>query len=584
MSPVHLRDLGFQRNQPEEREGLSRTRRPGRGHLGHSGGWQNNEGDNINPAIHTPIQQEPQTRGLEGYGSSSSASPTPQTFISMEHGQQEVQPSISLGRTWSKLPEDLYQRDTLQGPYGNHQRLESYQEVQTPGGKGKQDKGESSHYPSYRRTVNPDRAYSDSFRLTRSRPNQLSSDFTPFINQQLSDQEVSRRRQGYKGKNKTSLNQRKRESDPMIQRLWDSVKEIEHNAVSPESNFNSNALWLQISQYAEKTQKQFSELEASHERTKELTASMDKIAKTLQEGHAQLSKASEETNKRLNIVFKEQHHTRRDRDCLDQDINKFFNVYHNMKPQPQGHVMDNQYHPYDIKPDSMLGNKARSPSQYQDGDNISYSEKEALKQLPEASSWPKFSGTGEYDHMELIYYIDGLFIDVPSIPDYWITAKLNTEFKGHASIWYTEMKEIHGRRKWPWWKSQSIPKYINDDIANTLQYVRKRTNIGKLTPYRSSSFKEKQPFRVEFKEKPKERVAEVTKKKNSCHNCGSTHSYTNNCPKAKKKFYAIGNVPKEESPTEDCDSDSMGDSIREQSNEENDPREEFLVEYQEETH
>ncbi|MBW0586878.1 hypothetical protein O181_126593 [Austropuccinia psidii MF-1] len=77
-----------------------------------------------------------------------------------------------------------------------------------------------------------------------------------------------------------------------------------------------------------------------------------------------------------------------------------------MKPQPQHHVMDNPYHQYDIKPDSMLMNKAESPSQYQDGDNMSYSEKGALKQLPEASSWPKFSATGEYDHMEFIDYID----------------------------------------------------------------------------------------------------------------------------------------------------------------------------------
>ncbi|MBW0480871.1 hypothetical protein O181_020586 [Austropuccinia psidii MF-1] len=39
-------------------------------------------------------------------------------------------------------------------------------------------------------------------------------------------QVVSRRRQGYKGKNKTSFNQRKRESDPMIQKLLDLVKEV----------------------------------------------------------------------------------------------------------------------------------------------------------------------------------------------------------------------------------------------------------------------------------------------------------------------------------------------------------------------
>ncbi|MBW0479035.1 hypothetical protein O181_018750 [Austropuccinia psidii MF-1] len=216
-----------------------------------------------------------------------------------------------------------------------------------------------------------------------------------------------------------------------------------------------------MSQYAEKYAKQFEELEASHERIKKLTASMDKIIRNLQGGHAQLSKASEETNKRPNIVFEQQNHSRRDRDCLDQDLNKMFKVYHNLKPQPQGHVMENPYEPDDMKPDAMLINKARSPSNYQEGDGLSYSEKEALKQLPEASSWPKFSGTGKYDNMELIDYIDELFIDVPIITDYWITARLNTEFKGHASIWYTEMKEMHGRINWPWWKSQIIQKYSN---------------------------------------------------------------------------------------------------------------------------
>ncbi|MBW0521650.1 hypothetical protein O181_061365 [Austropuccinia psidii MF-1] len=325
-----------------------------------------------------------------------------------------------------------------------------------------------------------------------------------------------------------------------------------------------------------------------------------------------------------------------------------------MKPQPEGHAWENPYHQEDIKTDSLLVNKARSPSQYQDGDNMYYSEKEALKQLPEASSWPKLSGTGEYNHMELIYYIDGLLITVPSIPDYWITARLNTELKGHASIWYIEMKEIHGRGDWPWWKSQMIQKYSNgtwiwqktmlfendqyyvdkdpcewclrqskrlkaidpqmniqmgihkiltqipgelehefkcrcnqnctlDDIANTLQDVRKRINIAEYSPYKSSGFKEKNLFRVDFKEKTSKRVEEVTKKKNSCHNCGSTDHYANNCPKEKKKVYAIEKVPEEEYPTEDSESDSMGGGIREQSDKEKHPREELLVGYQEET-
>ncbi|MBW0466533.1 hypothetical protein O181_006248 [Austropuccinia psidii MF-1] len=89
-----------------------------------------------------------------------------------------------------------------------------------------------------------------------------------------------------------------------------------------------------------------------------------------------------------------------------------------------------------------------------------------------------------------------------------------------------------------------------DEIANNSQDVRKRTNLGKYSPYKSIGFKEKQPFRVEFKDTSRERVAEVTKKKNSCHNCGSTDHHGRSCPKAKKKVYAIEKVPEEESPTE----------------------------------
>ncbi|MBW0498153.1 hypothetical protein O181_037868 [Austropuccinia psidii MF-1] len=106
-----------------------------------------------------------------------------------------------------------------------------------------------------------------------------------------------------------------------------------------------------------------------------------------------------------------------------------------MNPQPECHALENPYHQEGIKLDALLVNKAIFPSQYQAGDNMSYYEREALKKLSEASSWPKLSVTVEYYHMELIDYIYGLFIDVPSIPDYGITARLNTEFKGHASLW-----------------------------------------------------------------------------------------------------------------------------------------------------
>ncbi|MBW0531439.1 hypothetical protein O181_071154 [Austropuccinia psidii MF-1] len=302
MSPLHLRNLGFQRNQPEDREGVSRTRRPGRGHLGNSGGWEETEGNNTHSAIHFSIQQEPQTRGLERHGSSSSAPPTPQRFISMEHGKQEVQLGIPLGRTWSKLPEDFSQRDRLQRPYGNHQRLESHQAVQTPGGE-------------------------DSFRLTSSRLNQLSSGFTAFRNQQISGQESpfftisgsfqeKTRIQGKRQDHLQPEEEKVRPNDPEAVGFGERSEQepevvlnnsiissainrnitpthIKHNVITPASNLNSDALWLQMSQYAEQTQNQFAELEGNLESMEILTASMDKIVKTLQEGHAKLRKASE---------------------------------------------------------------------------------------------------------------------------------------------------------------------------------------------------------------------------------------------------------------------------------------------------
>ncbi|MBW0486482.1 hypothetical protein O181_026197 [Austropuccinia psidii MF-1] len=254
----------------------------------------------------------------------------PQRSFPMEHGQQEVQPSIPLGRTWSQFPEDMSQRDKLQRNYGNHQRMESHQEVQTPGGEGNQDKGESSHYPTYRRTAEQDRAYSDSFRLTRSRETQLSSGLTPFRHQKISCKESpfftitgsfheKTRIQGQRQYLFQPKAEIVRPNDPETVGLGErstqepeivlntstisSPTQTEHNVGTPESNLNSDSLFLQMSQVPERTQKQFSELPERHEREKRLKYSMDGLVKTPQESHAQLSKASEETIQRLKQVF-----------------------------------------------------------------------------------------------------------------------------------------------------------------------------------------------------------------------------------------------------------------------------------------
>ncbi|MBW0498030.1 hypothetical protein O181_037745 [Austropuccinia psidii MF-1] len=139
-----------------------------------------------------------------------------------------------------------------------------------------------------------------------------------------------------------------------------------------------------MSQFEVQTQESFYDLKRIHERLQRNEILQEATIKAIQESCDHLRKASEETNKRLNQVFEEKHHCKRDRDCLDQDMSKCFNFYQNMKPPPEGHALENPYHQGDIKPDALLFNKAISTSHYQYGDNMSYSEKEDLKQLPEA--------------------------------------------------------------------------------------------------------------------------------------------------------------------------------------------------------
>ncbi|MBW0562721.1 hypothetical protein O181_102436 [Austropuccinia psidii MF-1] len=117
---------------------------------------------------------------------------------------------------------------------------------------------------------------------------------------------------------------------------------------------------------------------------------------------------------------------------------KFFNVCQNINSQDQKIVPNTTYTPYhkeDRKPNSLMKYEHRSTSIYQDKYKMTNSEKEALRQLPQATICLEFSCVGEYDHMELIYYIY-----LPSIPDYRIAARMNKPFKEPSVIWYTEIK------------------------------------------------------------------------------------------------------------------------------------------------
>ncbi|MBW0504010.1 hypothetical protein O181_043725 [Austropuccinia psidii MF-1] len=136
----------------------------------------------------------------------------------MKHGKQEVRPDVPLGRTWSKLPEDLSQRDRLHRPYGNHQRLKSHQEVQTAGGEGKQDRENRATIQAVEEQLTqkgntqiPSGSQGASqIRFPVASHHSETNSSVAQSNHSSQSQEGSRRRQVYKGKNKTNFSLRKR--------------------------------------------------------------------------------------------------------------------------------------------------------------------------------------------------------------------------------------------------------------------------------------------------------------------------------------------------------------------------------------
>ncbi|MBW0474190.1 hypothetical protein O181_013905 [Austropuccinia psidii MF-1] len=206
----------------------------------HHGGWQNTKGNNYHTSIHLPIEQEPYTRGLEGCGPISSAPPTHCGLFLLEHGQKRFQLSITLIRASGKPPEEISQRDTLQRPYGDHQRWGSQQEVQILAEREARmrenqatiqdieeqlNNKEHTLIPSGSQGVNkPDYLVGSHHLGTKQSVNK--------IHHSSQSQVVSRRRKISHGKKQTSLNQHQKESDQMIQKLLDLVKEV-HKSQEP---------------------------------------------------------------------------------------------------------------------------------------------------------------------------------------------------------------------------------------------------------------------------------------------------------------------------------------------------------------
>ncbi|MBW0503966.1 hypothetical protein O181_043681 [Austropuccinia psidii MF-1] len=61
------------------------------------------------------------------------------------------------------------------------------------------------------------------------------------------------------------------------------------------------------------------------------------------------------------------------------------------------------------------------------------------KDIPKLEEWPKFSGEGEYNHIEFIRATDMLQEDF-HIPDQIIVGKLHSLFTRTAKKWYNKMR------------------------------------------------------------------------------------------------------------------------------------------------
>ncbi|KAI9614750.1 hypothetical protein H4Q26_009142 [Puccinia striiformis f. sp. tritici PST-130] len=82
------------------------------------------------------------------------------------------------------------------------------------------------------------------------------------------------------------------------------------------------------------------------------------------------------------------------------------------------------------------------------------------KDAPKVKNWPKFTGEGEYNHVEFIRTID-MFQEDFELRDIDIAGKFCLIFQHSAKKWYLMIHKIHRKQPWAWWKEQINTKWGN---------------------------------------------------------------------------------------------------------------------------
>ena len=100
-------------------------------------------------------------------------------------------------------------------------------------------------------------------------------------------------------------------------------------------------------------------------------------------------------------------------------------------------------------PPPPRNNNHRTPGTY--GGSMAMDYATLNKLLPPIADWPKFSGEGDYDHVNFIKYIDHILVSY-SATDEIAIARLPRLFEGVALDWFVTKQETVGQQSWSTWK------------------------------------------------------------------------------------------------------------------------------------